>query len=124
MEMTDKEASDAIINAHKTGDTFALQGISTKSEYNFRIVNAMTDAVYDVLDRPKNIVKPVFTEDIGELFCRAKEEMQELADEIFDYDRIGEQGDYAKTRAEAADTCAYLAALIYACDKRIRDEAR
>lgn len=92
----------------------------TKSEYNFRIVNAMTDAVYDVLDRPKNIVKPVFTQDIGELYFRAVEEMAELRTEVF-MDDNGSGYDYAKTRAEAADVCAYLAALIFACDRRLND---
>ena len=92
----------------------------TKSEYNFRIVNAATDAVYDVLDRPKNIVKPIFTEDIGELWFRAADEIGELRSEVF-RDDDGTEVDYEKTRAEAADTIAYLAALIYACDKRISD---
>jgi len=90
----------------------------TKEAYNEQIIEAGMRAAFDVLSRPKNLAKPPMTDDIGELYCRASDEMLELYKEI-----TADDTDYAKTRAEAGDVIAYLSALIYECDRRLADEA-
>ena len=94
----------------------------TKEAYNESIIQAGMCATFDVLNRPKNLAKPPMTDDIGELFIRAGDEMDELKQEVFPYHDINET-DYAKTRAEAGDVIAYLSALVYECDRRLADEA-
>jgi hypothetical protein len=71
-------------------------------------------AVWDVLNRPKNLEKEPFSDDLSILLVGAIGEMNELSKEIFQ-DKI----DYEKTMYEAADACAFLFAIIAECRKHL-----
>lgn len=78
------------------------------------LISTGVEAVRTVLNRPKNLVKGPFPEEIEELYGLALGEINELEDEIF----IGSHNLEA-IKYEAADACAYLFALIAACDKAL-----
>ena len=93
----------------------------TKEAYNESIIKSGMSATFDVLNRPKNLAKPPMCEDIEELFFLAKGEMNELDLEVWRNNVYADGYDYEQTRAEAADTIAYLCALIHECDRRLSD---
>ena len=83
------------------------------------LMKSGTDAVREVLLRPKNAVKGAFGDDIDDLFILARNEMEELEIELNRSDF-----DYARTMYEAADTCAYLFAIIDSCKRMIDEKAK
>ena len=82
------------------------------------IIRAGSRAVYHVLTNPKNIQKEPFSHDLVSLVNAADAELVETEDEIFEKTAVN----YQAARLEAADTIAYLCAIIAECDRRIADE--
>lgn len=81
------------------------------------IIFSLSIATYEVLTRTKNFNKPPFGTDIQTLMVQAFGEIIELSAET-----EREVIDYQATRAEAADTIAYLGAIIAECDRKIKGD--
>lgn len=88
-----------------------MSNAESKREANERMIASGSRAVAEVLGREKNASKGPFGNDLGDLYTKLVQEAGELADEVY-----AGSIDYAKTRAEAADTAAYCFAIISACD--------
>lgn len=79
------------------------------------VVQAGAKAAREVMSLPKNIVKGEFPQSLPVLYKLAYHELDvELWNEIYT-----DKPNFERVRAEAADTIAYLSALVDVCDKQI-----
>jgi NTP pyrophosphatase (non-canonical NTP hydrolase) len=81
------------------------------------ILFAGCGAMFRVLMRKKNRIKPDFQDDLFQLFDDAVDEIYELKAELSASGGI----DYELARGEIGDAMAFLAAMARSCNRKIRE---